>query len=212
MSKSNYYIRSSRYGSRKRMREILPTEEMKKLLPISKIRINPERDMLSIYNGDGKKAVRADYNVDDPPTTVKGLVQKLVGEFKYKEQIALQWSNLLSDELVNFEREEADLEDADDEDRKPYYLHKYKDIESVIIGDQPFFIQMKEGELDFNLLSEYPISDRILKPRKLHSYLSPTCSYNFESEEEISRYLKLASEKSANLNFDRIFKLVRTIW
>ena len=81
----------------------------------------------------------------------------------------------------------------------------------MVIGDQPFFIQMKEGsELDFNLLSEFPISDRILKPRKLHSYLSPTCSYNFESEEEIRYYLKLASKFSANLNFDLIFKLVKT--
>jgi hypothetical protein len=61
--------------------------------------------MLSIYNGDKKNPIRANYDVNDAPATVKGLVQKLVDDFKYNEKVALKWSNLLSDQLVKMEEE-----------------------------------------------------------------------------------------------------------
>jgi hypothetical protein len=152
MSKSNYYNGRSRYGPKRKMREILPTEEMKHLLPISKIRINPERDMLSIYNGDKKRPIRANYNIEDAPATVKGLVQKLVHEFKYKERIALEWSNHLSDLLRQCEEEDLEDEDGDQENqRKIVCLHKYPtDIplaEAILVGNKPMFLQIIDGKM-----------------------------------------------------------------
>ena len=130
--------------------------------------------------------------------------------FGCKEDVAVEWCGLFSDELLRL-TEESDLEDEDGEqERKSYYVHKYKDMESVIIGDKPFFIQMKEGsELDFNLLSEFPTSSRLLKPRDMDSYLCEP--YVLKSEEDLRYYLKKASKFSTNLNFDPIFKLVKTI-
>ena len=93
--------------------------------------------------------------------------------------------------------------------KKTYYIHKYSKgiplAEAVIVAGEPYFIQMKGG-LDFDLLDKLTIDNLDLKPKDTHSYLYEP--YVFESRKEIEDYLKLASEKS---NFDRIFKLVKTI-
>ena len=73
MSNRNYYSKYSRRPGRKR--EIIATDEMKKLLPTSRICTNTERDTLYIYNGSAKP-VKAQYIIDDPMTTVNGLKQK----------------------------------------------------------------------------------------------------------------------------------------
>src|SRR5215469_5316362 len=214
---SSYKYRS-RYGSGRKRREIIATEEMKKLVPTSKIYINGERDMILVYNGSDKPAKGA-FKSEDIIATVNGLSQKVIELFKREferrecnsEEVVTEWCGLLSDQIL----EQMDSGE-DEEEKKSYYIHKYSTgvplIESVIIGDQPFFIQMKEGsDSDFNLLSEYPLVDRVLKPRNIHSYIHHNCAYIFESEEEIRYYLRLARKLTPNRNFDVIFGLLKTL-
>jgi hypothetical protein len=112
--------------------------------------------------------------------------------------------------LLRLEQEPE--EDGDEEDRKVCYVNKYSKgirlLESIIINDQPRFIQLKEGsKTDFNLLSEFSTNSRVIKPYDAEQQGYP---YAFESEDEIKYYLKLACRITPNLNLDSIFKLLKT--
>ncbi|MGB6527852.1 MAG: hypothetical protein WBF33_07070 [Candidatus Nitrosopolaris sp.] len=94
--------------------------------------------------------------------------------------------------------------------KKTCYINKYSKsvslAEAVIVAGQPYFIQMNDGGLDFDLLDKLTIDNLDLEPKDTHSYLCEP--YVFESRKEIEDNLKLASKIS---NFDRLFKLVKTI-
>src|SRR5215831_8200667 len=153
---SSYKYSQSRYSSG-RKREIPVTDEMRKLVPTSRICINAERDTIYIYNGKEKPA-KAQCNLDNIPATINGIKQKVIDlfepEFRRRNcdpnETVTEWCGVLSDQLLELEGK-SDLDDEDEQEKRPCYIHKYKDIESVIVGDQPYLIQMKEGELDFNL-------------------------------------------------------------
>jgi hypothetical protein len=191
--------------------EIPATEEMKKLVPTSRICI--KGDTIYVYNGR-EDPIKATYG-GDPLTTISVLKQKVIDTFKLKEYAVVEWCGLLSDELLRLEGESVS-EDEDDQERpRKCYIHKFsKDIpliEAVIVDGQPFFIQMKEGsKLDFDLLPEYRDGSKIYRPIEGNSDLCK--SYVFKDKEDISYYLKLASKLSANQNFDLIFKLIKTVF
>ena len=205
---SNYKYSHSHRSSGRRI-EVPITDEMRKLVPTSRICINAEYDTIYVYNGKARP-VTAPISVD-ALTATDLLKQKIMDTFKIKEDAVIEWIGLVGDQLL--ELDESSLED-DQEKSRPCYVHKFSGgiplIESVVIGGQPYFIQMKDVKTDFELLSEYPTSDRLLRPKR--AYLSETCKYVFESEKEIRDYLKLANGKTAGLNFDLIFKLVKTIF
>ena len=175
---------------------------------ISRVKIEGKKAFL--HNGKAKP-FEAPYD-NDPIETNKALKQILIENLGCSEPIASQWCAHLADLLV----EPSEYEE-DQGGKKRCFIHKYSSnipvIESIVVGGQPFFIQMKDvGKLDYNLSDEYELTDRILSPRSLHSYPGEYCKYVFESEEELRKYLKLASEKTPNGNFDLIFKLVKTIF
>jgi hypothetical protein len=210
MSKSNYY--QNHYSPKKKVKEIPLTKEMKDLIPtISKVKINEERDMLSIYDGNPKHPIRANYDVNNAPATVSGLVEKLVKEFKYNQKIALQWSNLLSEELVKLEEE--DLEDdggGEENQRKIVCLHKYStDIplaEAILIGNKPMFLQIIDGKVELSKEIPLPDSNIVLQPLDKWSYQSK--EYSFASEEEINSYIGRAKQET----LDTLYKKVKSIW
>jgi hypothetical protein len=225
MSKSNHYRknRSQHHsqGSDERI-EIPATVEMKKLVPTNGIYINHKRDTIFIYDGDDKPA-EAPYNGDNPIDTVGGLKQKVIALFEREfqlrncnpEEVVSEWIGLLSDQIIEQEKEAKDNENEDEDEDKKYYVNKYTPhdgrlLESVIVKGKPYFIQMKKGsDLDFDILRQFSEDNKILKPRGMNALSE---SYVFESKEDVQYYLKLARHLTANLNFDRIFELVRRIF
>ncbi|MGB6529291.1 MAG: hypothetical protein WBF33_14385 [Candidatus Nitrosopolaris sp.] len=195
-------------------REFPLTDEMKRLLNIT--RVHAEGKTLFVENAQAEP-ITCPYT-GELSTTLDGLKQALIDN-RFEDKLT-EIDNLiryLSDEWRKQEEEKSasSNKDANSNTEKPYYIHKYSKgiplVEAVIVAGQPRFIQMKEGsDLDFDLLSELPMGNRLLKPRDIHSYLCEP--YVFEFKEKIRDYLKLASKKSTNLNFDQIFKLVKTIF
>lgn len=80
----------NRYSSRRRgrKREIIATEEMKKLVPTSKICINAEGDTIYVYNGK-TRPIQAPLG-NDPLTTVNVLKQKVIDTFRLKEAAVIE--------------------------------------------------------------------------------------------------------------------------
>src|SRR5215469_4648145 len=149
-----------RYRPERRRLEIIATEDMKKLVPTSRICINGERDTIYIYNGAATPA-KAQYNLDDISATINGLKQKVVDMFEREfrrrnrdpEEVVTEWSGLLSDQILKQE-EESDLEDSDEQRKKPLYLQKYtKGIpdgipaaEAILLGGKPMWLQIVDGK------------------------------------------------------------------
>jgi len=95
------------------------------------------------------------------------------------------------------------------ESRKKVYVQKYSTgvplSEAVIVGGNPFFLQLNDGEPI--LANRIELSSFTIYPPGSQSQLSEP--YIFESKEEIVNYLNLARKLS---NFDQLFDLVRTIY
>jgi hypothetical protein len=98
--------------------------------------------------------------------------------------------------------------------KKPFYIQKYsKDVplvEAVIINRQPFFLQViinNNNDGEPVLVDKLELNDIILYPKETHSYTNEP--YEFESRDEIAKYLELAKKIT---NFDQIFKLVKNIF
>lgn len=82
---NKYSSNSKRSGTR---REFHLTEEMKALLPISRVLCKDQR--MFLYNGKAKP-IEAQYFVNDPLKTVNGLKQVLIDSLGCTEEIAVKW-------------------------------------------------------------------------------------------------------------------------
>jgi hypothetical protein len=197
------YSRYRRYSRSGRKREILATEEMKKLVPTSRICINAEHDAIYVYDGKAKP-VTAPLR-GDALTATDLLKQKIMDTFKIREDAVIEWIGLLSDQLLALE--ESDLEDQ--EGGKKLLIQKYtKDIpavEAVLVAGKPMFLQIIDGKVV--LSKEIPLPDgSTLYPLDKWSYLNKP--YEFSSEEEINTYVIMVKKQS----LDDLYDIVKAEW
>jgi hypothetical protein len=185
-------------------------EDTMKLGKFSKVRMDSKN--VYIHNGKAKLV----YAYLD--STSEDLRESFI-KIGYSDSLADKLCNRIISALGEYMDEQAQKQYKSEDEKdgpKPRIVHTHKYskgiplIESVIVDGKPYFIQMTGSGLDFNLLHELPINHMFLRPQ--YAYLSDTCKYVFESREEIEGYLRLASEKTANRNFDPIFKLIKTIF
>lgn len=140
---NSYKYKQARRSSGKRI-EVPVTDEMRKLVPTSKIYINAERDTIYVYNGK-TRPVTAPIG-GDALTDTDLLKQKIIETFKIKEDAVVEWIGLLSDQLLELERSDSEDEDEDQGKKLVHYIHKYSTgiplAEAILIENtEPKFLQ-----------------------------------------------------------------------
>ena len=124
MSNYNYNKHSSNSKRSGTRREFHLTEEMKELLPISRVLCKDQK--MFLYNGKAKPT-EVQYFANDPLKTVNRLKQVLIDSLECTEEIAGKWCMLLSDVWLESESSEDEYEDGQQEKKTFHYLHKYTD-------------------------------------------------------------------------------------
>lgn len=212
MSNRNYYNRSSSDSSGTR-REFHLTEEMKELLPISRVIREDQKMFLNNGNTD---PIEVPYFVNDIPKTINGLNQILIDSLGCTKEIAVKWSKLLSDVWLESESSE-DEDNREPQKKKPTYLYVQKyttgipPAEAILIGGiQPALLQIIDGKakLSREILLSLPDNDIdiILRPLLKWSYISK--EYDFSSEAEINAYI----ERVKKLTLDDLYNWVKSVW